>query len=82
MNTKYENFFPHRVYQCACLLHAVNEIFNSGEKSLATILDCLYDLDFELSLLSNKIFCVRVEESKVRYIMVHKVYNCKVRLHM
>ena len=41
-----KRFFPKKVYRCSCLLNAVDEFFQSGERSLAETLESIMCYDF------------------------------------
>ena len=74
MNSKFEFFFPKRVYRCSCLHDAIKECFDNGEWSIADIVCYLKDIDSK-NLLSTRIFSTRVGENKE-----HCLFTCEAHL--
>ena len=55
------DFYPRKVFRCPCLLHATDQIFDSGHRSLNEILLYLQKLG---NFPSEKIYCIRINKKE------------------
>ena len=58
MSERYENFIPRKVYRCPCLVHIVNEIYNTNIGSYLLILETTSKFT---SIGAEQVFSLRVK---------------------
>ena len=54
------DFYQRKVFRCPCLLHAIDQIFDSGHRSLNEILLYLQELG---NFPSGKIYCICINKA-------------------
>ena len=60
---KYEYVFPEKVYHCPCFRFGVEECFNHGQRSFASIIRYLENFDYKNNFLCKRFFSTAVGEN-------------------
>ena len=67
---KYEHVFPEKVYHCPCFRFGVEECFNHGQRSFASIIRYLENFDYKNNFLCKRFFSTAVGENMEHCLIV------------
>ena len=67
---KYGYVFPEKVYHCPCFRFGVDECFNHGQRSFASIIRYLENFDYKNNFLCKRFFSTAVGENMEHCLIV------------